>query len=149
MYGQGTGPFFFGALSCTGSEDRLADCTTGSTDLCTRENEAGLTCNARKSFVCILIQLKQQKKLIYRKFGMTFELHILLLLNTARCTNGDVRLVGGTTSFNGVVEMCYNEDYGTICDSGFGVPEATVVCAQLGFSRMGMFSYKYDFCLLR
>ena len=38
--------------------------------------------------------------------------------------------------FEGRVEMCYNEDYGTICDLGFGRLEAAVVCSQLGFSRI-------------
>lgn len=38
--------------------------------------------------------------------------------------------------FEGRVEMCYNEDWGTICDNGFGRPEAAVVCSQLGLSRL-------------
>lgn len=54
------------------------------------------------------------------------------------CENGDVRLVGGATGLEGRVEMCYNEEYGTICDIGFGRLEAGVVCSQLGFSRNGM-----------
>ena len=57
----------------------------------------------------------------------------------ARCRNGEVRLVGGSTPYNGVVEMCYEEAFGTICDSGFGVPEATVVCTALGYSSVGEF----------
>ena len=35
--------------------------------------------------------------------------------------------------------MCYEEAFGTICDSGFGVPEATVVCTALGYSSVGEF----------
>jgi len=62
---------------------------------------------------------------------------ITLLPNVVRCTNGDVRLVGGNVPFNGVVEICYDEAFGSICDSGFGLPEATIVCYQLGYSRMG------------
>ena len=54
------------------------------------------------------------------------------------CEDGDVRLIGGNTKFEGRVEMCYKEDFGTICDLGFGRLEAGVVCSQLGFSRMGM-----------
>jgi hypothetical protein len=33
--------------------------------------------------------------------------------------------------------MCYEEDFGTICDLGFGRLEAGVICSQLGYSRMG------------
>ena len=47
-YGSGRGPFFLGALTCDGTEDRLVDCRSGSTELCMRENEAGVRCNQSK-----------------------------------------------------------------------------------------------------
>ena len=57
------------------------------------------------------------------------------------CSDGDVRLVGGPTPegqvpLMGRIEVCINEAYGTVCDSGFGREEASVVCGQLGFSRI-------------
>ncbi len=59
-----------------------------------------------------------------------------------RCNDGDVRLVPVSTEniFEGRVEVCYKEDYGTVCDQSFGIPEAAVVCSQLGFSRQGNYS---------
>ena len=50
------------------------------------------------------------------------------------CADGDVRLIGGNSALEGRVEMCYNEEWGTICDLGFGRPEAAVVCNQFGYS---------------
>lgn len=50
-----------------------------------------------------------------------------------------MRLVGGDTDFEGRVEMCFDEDYGTICDDQFGRFEAAVVCSQLGYSRISMY----------
>ncbi len=52
------------------------------------------------------------------------------------CTDGDIRLVGGTNPREGRVEVCYNEQYGTVCDLGFGTEEARVICGKLGFSRI-------------
>ena len=47
-----------------------------------------------------------------------------------------MRIVGGSNRFEGRVEMCYREEWGTICDNQFGRFEAAVVCSQLGFSRL-------------
>lgn len=53
------------------------------------------------------------------------------------CTNGDIRLIGGSTSFEGRVEICYNNNWGTVCDDQWGTPDATVACRQLGYSTTG------------
>ena len=54
------------------------------------------------------------------------------------CYNGEVRLVNGSQSYKGRVEVCLNEVWGTICaDIGpwdWSSTEADVVCNQLGYS---------------
>ena len=47
--------------------------------------------------------------------------------------NGDIRLVGGTTAYEGRVEICWNRIWGTVCHDFWSLFDATVACRQLGF----------------
>ena len=45
-----------------------------------------------------------------------------------------IRLYGGQGDNEGTVEIYYNGRWGTICDFGWTITDASVVCAQLGYS---------------
>ena len=63
--------------------------------------------------------------------------NILLCVLLESCSSeGEVRLTGSTKG-GGTVEVCLGGAWGTIHDSYWGSPDATVVCRQLGYSVKG------------
>ena len=50
------------------------------------------------------------------------------------CTSGVVRLLGSSYTYEGRVELCVNNTWGTVCNDLFGSSESRVVCRQLGYS---------------
>ena len=45
--------------------------------------------------------------------------------------------MGGSTQYEGRVEICFNEEWGTVCDNNWDVSDAVIACVQLGFSANG------------
>ena len=61
------------------------------------------------------------------------------MLASSNCTDGDIRLVGGSTSSEGIVEMCLGRHYGYICqsESSTDYNKAILTCGHLGYDPAG------------
>ena len=56
----------------------------------------------------------------------------------ANCTNGEMRLSGGSSSMKGRTEICYNNVWFGICaDSYYGYSNLNTICRVLGYSNQG------------
>ena len=69
-------------------------------------------------------------------------------LFTHALQNGEVRLVCGESKNKGTVQVYYDGQWGTICDTRWGSSNANVVCRQLGYERALRLHYNSHFCKL-
>ena len=126
FYGQGSGPVYLDNVNCFGNETRLADCASTAASSCPHSQDAGVQCRA---------ECKSRKLyLIVKRF-----IHVIPCV--VLCNNSDIRLAGGADQYEGRVEICFNETWGTICDGSWSTNDANVACRQLGFAATGNYNY--------
>lgn len=56
---------------------------------------------------------------------------------TKNCDSGVVRLIGGSGKSEGRLEVCLNDQWGTVCDDSWDDRATAVVCRQLGYQTQG------------
>ena len=95
-----------------------------------------------------ILNLKTDAKMYQLFFEIPFFLISILASNLCTyvlkvatfgdvCTYGDVHLVGGSNQYEDRVEVCIEDQWGTVCDDSWDNIDATVVCMQLGYAYTG------------
>ena len=126
-FGSGSGPIFLDDVQCTSTSSQLLECYSRPilSHNCIHSADAGVGC---EGMLCTTE--------IYTTERMQLKWHAFVL-HVVPCTHGQLRLAGGNIANEGRVEICVNNEWGTVCDDSWESNDATVVCRQLGFSTQG------------
>lgn len=66
-----------------------------------------------------------------------FNFFTLIFILYKGCTEGELRLARGESSMAGRVEICFGNEWGTVCDAMWDATDAAVVCRQLRLETIG------------
>ncbi|ELU11585.1 hypothetical protein CAPTEDRAFT_135691, partial [Capitella teleta] len=121
-FGEGSGEILMDSIDCDGSEESLTECSHngwGQHD-CSHSEDAGVEC-----FLCLLyFPLKKAESTEITVSAESFEI-----------PERPVRLVDGNSENQGRIEMFHSGEWGTVCDDGFGLQAALVVCRSMGYNH--------------
>ena len=65
-------------------------------------------------------------------------MHSVNTTEPVSCQTGDIRLVGGTKDYEGRLEVCINQVWGTVCGIYWDSVDTKVACRQLGYQQLGL-----------
>ena len=122
-FGEGSDSIVKASWRCSGDETCLLDCPRDDNVECDHRRDAGVLCFGESNTHTVY-------------YHVHYYVHIGALHE--KCNEGEIRLQGGDSNDkDGRVEVCLGHFWGTVCDDGWDVRDATTVCRQLGYRDIG------------
>ena len=129
-YGTDTSPTVINHVICSSSYLVILQClfSTIISSSCTDDNDVSVTCCESH-----IIQVKSSFIMIHADSARILDNPYTL----------QVRLTGGATVNQGLVEVYCSGQWGTVCNHGFGQNDADTICRQLGYYSANRYNHLF------
>ncbi|XP_073667820.1 scavenger receptor cysteine-rich domain-containing protein DMBT1-like [Paramisgurnus dabryanus] len=150
FFGQGSGSVWLDGLSCSGNESTVKNCPSKAlgTSTCSHGRDAGVVCNPPVRLVNGSNSCSGRVEVYHNGTWGTVAsdgwnpTDAAVVCREVGCPTSevksyayygpDIRLVNGPNQCSGRVEVLYNNQWGTVCDAGWDLTDAAVVCSSMG-----------------